>query len=204
MIDELATETDLIQTSLQEYSDLFPKDWKYGQHPLPDPHPWPMRDFYTPTVQSYSSPAQAGVWCSYYATSILVNSTKLKILELTKPSMDIDDQRLQVLSHISVMADNLASSVPFILERVKFPRDSDTKSGKLLTTLNIGKEIRPSLAMLLVWPLTLAAGVSGVDEGQQKWFRSELARIGRIVGYGIIECSETDQWPVNHLKFDRE
>ncbi|KAN0089798.1 hypothetical protein V8E51_018377 [Hyaloscypha variabilis] len=202
--DELAVETDLIHTSLQEYSDLFPENWKQSQYPLPDPHPWPMRDFYTPTVQSYSSPAQAAVWCSYYATNILVNSTKLKILELCEPCKDTDSQRLRVVSNISVMAESLASSVPFTLERVKITRHSEEQSKEPSITLNIGEDIRPCLAMLLVWPLTLAANVSGVDAAQQKWFRSELARLGRIVGYGIIECAETDQWPVNHLNFDRE
>ncbi|KAE9362964.1 hypothetical protein N431DRAFT_550744 [Stipitochalara longipes BDJ] len=204
LIDNLIAETDFIDTSLQEYSSLFPKKWRHSQHPLPDPHPWPMRDFYTPTVRSYSSPAQASSWCSYYAIRILINSTKLKILELSEPCKDAEDQRLQALSCINIMADNLASSIPFILERCKITSGPRTESQKPSIALNIGEDIKPSLAMLLVWPLTLAASVSGVDARQQKWFRSELARVGRIVGYGIIECAETDQWPVNHLNFDRE
>jgi hypothetical protein len=52
--------------------------------------------------------------------------------------------------------------------------------------------------------LTLAASVGGVDAVQQKWFRCELARIGRIVGYGIFESAETDQWSLSNLNFDYE
>ena len=203
MINELIEEADVIDSSLQDYSALLPKILLDGQHPLPEPHPWPMRDFYTPEVRIYSSPGQAAIWCNYFATRILINSTKLKLLELGEPCKSIDKQRVEALYRIQFMANELASSIPFCLERFKITRCSDTESEKPTITLNISEDVTPCMATLLVWPLTLAASVGGVHASQQKWFRSELARIGRIVGYGVIECAETDQWPVNHLNLDR-
>jgi hypothetical protein len=50
--------------------------------------------------------------------------------------------------------------------------------------------------------LTLASSVRGVGAKQRLWFRSELAHLGRIVGYRIIECAETDLWQVKNLKFE--
>jgi hypothetical protein len=70
--------------------------------------------------------------------------------------------------------------------------------------LNTNEDIEPYMAMLVVWPLTLASSVGGVDAGLQKWFRSELARLGRVMGYAITECAEIGQLPVNDLDFDKE
>lgn len=203
IVDELENEAEDIDKALQEWSGHFPRSWSNRQHPLPDPYPWPMRDFYSPVVSSYSSQARAAVWCNYYATRVLINSTRLKILELDQSSGGADKRWLQALSHIKMMADNLASSIPFCLERFKVIAP-DTSLKQPLISLNISEDVKPYLAMLIVWPLTLASSVCGVDQRQQRWFRSELSRLGRIVGYGIIECAETDEWPVNNLNFDSE
>jgi len=58
------------------------------------------------------------------------------------------------------------------------------------------------MAMLAVWPLTLASSVRSVGAKQRLWFRSELAHLGRRVGYGIMECAETDLWQVKNLNFE--
>jgi hypothetical protein len=207
-LDELPTiigdfegEAVSIDNALQEWSSRFPSTWKYGQQQLPDPYPWPMRDFYTPTVCSYSSAAHASVWCNYYSTRILINSARLKILELGQSVESADKTGVQARSNIASMADHLASSIPFCLERFKVTLP-DLSSEQPLITLNNGQDIKPYVAHLVIWPLTLAASVGGVDAVQQKWFRCELARIGRIVGYGIFESAETDQWSVNNLSFD--
>lgn len=48
--------------------------------------------------------------------------------------------------------------------------------------------------MIIVWPLSVVSGLKGVDEEQQPWFRSELARLGRILGDGVIESAESGNW----------
>lgn len=204
IVDELNREASDIDTALQQWSNHFPSSWRHGQRQLPDPYPWPMRDFYSPTVWMYSSPAHAGVWCNFYSARILINSTRLKILELSQLRGNTDKRRMQAISHIKSMADNLASSIPFCLERFKITDAPDSLSETPQIMFNVAEEVKPYVAQLVVWPLTIAASAGGVDAALQKWFRCELARIGRIVGYGIIECAETDQWPMNNLNFDYE
>lgn len=203
MVEDLETEAVSIDSALQEWSCRFPSTWRYGQQRLPDPSPWPMRDLYTPKVWSYSSAAHASVWCNYYSARILINSTRLKISELGQSVEITDKTRVQAYSNIASMADYLASSIPFCLERFKFTvpyLPSETP----LITLNSGHDIKPYVAQLVIWPLTLAASAGGVDAVQQKWFRYELARMGRIVGYGIFEAAETDQWSLDNLNFAYE
>jgi hypothetical protein len=203
IVEYLEKEAVNIDNALQEWSSRFPSTWRYGQQQLPDPYPWPMRDFYTPKVWCYSNPAHASVWCNYYSARILINSTRLKIFELGQLVEIADKNGVEAHSNITSMAENLASSIPFCLERFK-ATVPDLPSEKPLITLNNGQDIKPYVAQLVAWPLTLAAGAGGVDTAQQKWFRCELARVGRIVGYGILESAETDQLPVNNLNFDYE
>jgi hypothetical protein len=207
IVDELDREARDVDTALQEWSEIFPSNWSLGQCQLPDPYPWPMRDFYSPRVWIYSSPAHAGVWCNFYSARILINSTRLKILELSRLNGNADKLEMQALSHIKSMANNLASSIPFCLERFKSTCTVDSMSEMPPITFNVMEEIKPYVAQLVIWPLTIASSVGGVDAATQKWFRCELARIGRIVGYGVMECAETDQWgvmAVNRLDFDYE
>jgi hypothetical protein len=201
---ELDGEAREIDASLQIWSDHLRSTSSYGEHLLPDPYPWPMRDFYTPMVWSYSSHSHAAAWCNYYSTRILINSTRLKILEVGQLRANSENQRCQAQSLIKVMADNLASSLPFCLERFKVINTPNSSSERPLITLNTNEDIKPHMAMLVVWPVTLAAFAGGVDPGQQKWFKSELSRLGRIVGYGIMEFAETSPWSVNELNFEEE
>ena len=203
IVGDLEKEAVSIDNALQEWSSRFPSTWRYGQQQLPDPYPWPIRDFYTPKVWSYSTSAHASVWCNYYSARILINSTRLKILELGQPVELTDNTGVHARLNVASMADHLASSIPFCLERFKVTVP-DLPSEKPLIILNIEQDIKPCVAHLVIWPLTLAASVGGVDAVQQKWFRCELARIGRIVGYGIFESAETDQWSLSNLNFDYE
>ena len=195
--EELNEETRELDEALQDWTAHFPIAWCYQRHTLSDPYRWPMRDFYSPIVYSYSSPAYAAVWNKYHATRMLINSTRLRILDLIRSNtVDLahEKQRLECLFHMKTMANDLASSVPFCLERFKVIDGPKSSSHKTSITLNTNEEIKPYLASLTVWPLTIAASLREVDVKQKPWFRSELARLGRIIGSSVIECAESDQW----------
>jgi hypothetical protein len=91
------------------------------------------------------------------------------------------------------MGDHLAAALPFVLERVKLD-NSGSPSCQASVKMNSGEAVKPHLATLMVWPLTVASSVEGIDEKQQQWFRSELGSIGRIFGDGILECANTQHW----------
>jgi len=196
--EELNKEAQDIDKALQDWRTHFPSTWCYQRHTLSDPYPWPMRDFYSPVVYSYSSPAYAAVWNLYYATRMLINDTRLRILALSHPSPDdlSPEQRLECLSHIEIMANDLASSVPFCLQRFKVTDNCNSSSHQSSITLSADEGIKPYLVSLIVWPLTIASGLGAGDADikQRLWFKSELARLGTIVGVGVLECAETEQW----------
>ena len=194
--EDLNKEARDLDKALQDWTAHFPRTWRYQRHTLSIPHPWPTRDFYSPVVCSYSSPAYAAVWNQYYAARMLVNSTRLKVLKLSRPHFDdfACEQRLECLSHMRVMANDLASSVPFCLEKLKVTEKPNSFSHKTSITLNTTEDIKPYLASLTVWPLTIASSLGDVDVDQRSWFRSELARVGRKIGARVLECAETDRW----------
>lgn len=195
-VEELSKEAGDIDKALQDWTAHIPSSWFYQRHTLSNIHPWPTRDFYSPVVYSYSSPAYAAVWNQYHATRMLINSTRLRILKVGRldPDSFACEQRLECLSNIKTMANDLASSVPFCLQRFKITHSPNSSCQQNVITVNTNEDIEPYVADLTIWPLTIASSLGDVDVKQTLWFRSELARLGRVVGVRVLECAETDQW----------
>lgn len=128
---------------------------------------------------------------------MLINSTRLKVLELCRANQlvnfDYEQQRLGCSTRLKDMVDSLASTVPFCLERFK-AHSFNTPDCQTSITLNTNEEIKPNLASLTVWPLVVASSVNGIDVKQQQWFRAELGRLRRILGDGFLERAESRQW----------
>jgi hypothetical protein len=198
--EELNNEARELDKALQDWAAQFPSTWSYQRHILTEPDPWPRRHFYSSIVYSYSRPGYAAVWSQYFAARMLINSTRLRVLELSRPNPLIDliyeQQRLECITQFKAMADSLASTIPSCLERFKVADNPNSPIRQTSITLNTNEEITPYLAGLAVWPLTIASSLEGIDVRQQLWFRSELARLGRIIGDGVIERAEIDQWAI--------
>jgi hypothetical protein len=163
-----------------------------GRHILPIRDQYPKEHFYSSTVYSYPKPENAGAWAHFFAVRMLINSTRLRVLEQSRSyvsagSVTQETQRLECLSRLNAMAERIAASTPFSLERFKI----DNCGAIILNEVDC---IKPYLANLIAWPLIVASSLEGIVTEEKRWFRSELARLGRILGDGILECAETDQW----------
>ena len=196
--EELSNEARELDKALQDWAAQFPSTWSYQRHILTEPDSWPTRHFYSSVVYSYSRFGYAAVWSLYFAARMLINSTRLRVLELSRPNPLVDftyeRQRLECITQLKAMADSLASTIPFCLERFKVVDNPNSSIRQTSITLNTNKEIKPYLASFAIWPLTIASSLERIDVTQQLWFRSELARLGRITGAGVLECVETDRW----------
>ncbi|KAF4634198.1 hypothetical protein G7Y89_g3903 [Cudoniella acicularis] len=190
-----------IDKDLQQWKTAFPQSWRYHKHMLPDPHPWPMRDFYSPTVYSYSCPAYAMVLNQYFAMRMLVNNTRLRILKLLKhhhdelhSASDFDVEFAECLADIKKMGNDLACSVPYCLQRFKVTKAKAFSAGgeEKVVVLTLDEDIKPYVASMVIWPLGIASSVGFLDEGMKVWLRSELARLGRMVGAGVLEGAEKE------------
>ncbi|MCJ1291890.1 hypothetical protein MMC34_003438 [Xylographa carneopallida] len=194
--EEFNEEAEAIDKALRDWIAQFPGTWSYSRHTLSKPRPGPIKDFYSPIVYKYSSPAYAAVWNQYHAMRMLLNSTRWRVLQF-EPQISTEiahDRSLECLFHIKTMANDLASSVPYCLERFKVTEDPYAPSRCKIVTPNTNEDIKPYLAGLLIWPLTIASTVKDVEVQQKLWFKSELARLGRMIGVGVFECAETDHW----------
>lgn len=198
--EELNIEAQELDNALQDWATQLPATRSYQRHILTESGPWPKRHFYSPVVYSYSRPGNATVWSQYFAARMLINSARLRFLESSPrdPSADCtdDQQRLHCVTQLNAMADSVASTVPFCLERFKVVDSPKSPTGQTSITINTNEEIKPYLVNLVAWPLTIASSLEWVDIRQQLWFRSELARLGRVIGDGVLECADTDHWDI--------
>lgn len=180
-----------LDEALHKWTRHIPEMCTYQPHVVTSPTGWPRKHFYSSIVYSYPTPAYASAWAQYFVVRMIINSTRYKVLELGRSSPLIgptyEKDRQECITALKVMADNLASSIPFSVERFEIDKSSTNQSS---ITINTDDDIKPYLARLVVWPLLIACGVEGIDIKQKMWFTSELAAFGRITGDGIFECAE--------------
>ena len=195
---QLNLEARQLDNALQDWVAHVPSIHVHHQHVLTkaDLCPYSSKDIFSQVLYSYSKPDYAAIWVDLFATRLLINNTRLQILEGDQIAASVDstheEERLDCISTIKIMADSLASSIPFCLGRfeAKCPESSNEK---VSVTISTNEEIKPYLVNWIGWPLTIASSLNSIDIEQQLWFRSELARLGRKIGDGVLACAETQQ-----------
>ncbi|KAI9714574.1 MAG: hypothetical protein M1812_006379 [Candelaria pacifica] len=194
---ELDAELRELDEALEDWVARFPGTWAYRRHAL-TAGPWPRKHFYSSVAFSYSTLGYGAAWSRYFAMRMLINSTRWRVLRFSRPELLAislcEQQQLECVTQLSTMADNLASTIPFCLDRFKVPGSTGSSSRQSQITLNTKEDVKPHLATLVVWPLTIASSLEGIHVGLQLWFRSELATLGRIVGARVLECAATADW----------
>ncbi|KAE9364868.1 hypothetical protein N431DRAFT_389228 [Stipitochalara longipes BDJ] len=195
-IDELDAQAQQLDQELQNWTARIPKKCSYERHMVLGEGLWPRTHFYSPTVYTFSKPGYATVWLQFFSTKMLIISTRLRILTLSHTGSLEDPYKKQTRDCHAVLetaANDLASIVPFVLGKVKIEYSATApKQPKVL--VNEGADINPCQAIMVIWPLSISAGLRGVHKQQQPWFRSELAGLGKLLGDGIIESAESKNW----------
>lgn len=189
---KLIDEARDLDQALQDWAARFPSTWSYQRHVASDVHRLPTRGFYSSTVYSFSTPGYASAWLQYFATRMLIISTRFRLLALVQDEIARKQQQNECASQIKVIADDLASSLPFCLERFRVTDQFSPSPGQNSIIVNTNDEIRPNVARLVGWPLTVASNVDCLDVKQKSWFQAELASAGRVVGAGVFQLLRTD------------
>ncbi|KAF4622785.1 hypothetical protein G7Y89_g14240 [Cudoniella acicularis] len=179
-----------IDKGLQDLADQLPKSCSYQQHIISTSNSFPQRYFLSPIVYSYQKTGYAALWAQHFATRMLINRLRLRILDLSGDSTHIQ-QRAECYTAIESMGDGLASTIPFCLERFSFDRDKPDS-----IVLNTSTDITPYLLNSVVWPLTIASGLEGINDRQLSWFRDELAAIGEQIGDRVVERAGASGWTI--------
>lgn len=188
--EKLCCEALALDVALQDWTRNIPAVCMPQRHTINDIRAVPTSHFYSNIINKYPKPAYASTWGHFFSIGIIVNSTRFKLLELRLNQGWTDHnyewQRQHCIGRIGYMANNLASSVPFCLERV---RVDDGQTDKPQITSRSDNDIKPYMARLMLWPLLVTLKARGMDSKQQAWFRSELQSLGDLTGDGVFACS---------------
>jgi hypothetical protein len=163
------------------------------KHHLSKPSRWPLRHFYSLTVNTYTSIGHSAVWVGYFATRMLLSSVKLRLLERCADSSAYMKQRIECTEILNEMGNDMASSIPFCLERISLV-GRDPVIIIPSTSSERNEQIKPYLASAVIWPLALGSSIDCINTRHKQWFKSELATIGTIIGDGLLEHAGSDKW----------
>ena len=196
----LNAEAKVLSLALQDWATRAPSTWMPRRHFVPAEYSVPRKHFFSAVVFSYPSIAYAAIWLNYFVTDMLFHRAWLKVLELVRPSSDElagDQQRQEehCCSRLTAMADALASSLPFAMDRFTVRDSSRSSDGEAVFLRPEDEDLKPYLGNLTAWPLSLASCIGGLDTERRNWFRSELMYVGRVVGAGVLEVASAQYWP---------
>ena len=196
-VERMNIEARELDDELRNWAAKVPSPRFFVKHVLTEPNTRPREHFYSSQVYSFAGLGSAADWNEYFTTKLLINSTRLKILDASHlhPPCWVTHrmQRVKCINQMKSAADSLAATIPFCVGRFK-AQDPDSAEQPSSLEFSTNEQIKPHLANLVVWPLTVASSVGGIDPKQRQWFRSELASIGKITGNGVLESAETASW----------
>lgn len=200
-VEELKEEALELDKALQDWTNLFPSTWSFQSYLPKEPGVRTRVRCYPSTVYNDSRYGYGVLWCEYFAARLVVNHTILSLLRLSHSGSTVDVeydlQSLNCAVRLRDMANGLSSSIPFCLERFKVTNGPDPGVGLTSSTPSTNEEIKPYLVNLVIWPLAVATSVDGLDVRQRLWFKTELARLGEIIGHNTLGAVEATGWAAN-------
>jgi len=163
-IDDLNKQAEKLDQALQDWILQIPSKQSYKVHSVQDEDPRSRTHFYSPIVCSFSKPEYAAAWLQYFSTRMLIISTRLRIFSSQQNHLNdtYKKQKQDCNAILKIMAESLASTVPFVLGRFNI---EDPSQAPILVSEK--EEIKPCHAMMVIWPLSVASGLKGMDKKQQ-------------------------------------
>ncbi|KAF2731688.1 hypothetical protein EJ04DRAFT_471379 [Polyplosphaeria fusca] len=191
---QLNDEARDIDAGFQKWNATFPETWHPRKHLLPKDNDWPKEHFYSDHIYTFPTAAESAVWNRYYSTRMLLQSTRLNILQILSElsPIFIDNERLECLLCVKAMGDEIALTLPFALDRITVAHDEE--SGEDNVALRSGKDMESYRASLCMFPVTIASCNGFIDVEQRVWFGTLLSEMGRVMGFPIFEYAVVDGW----------
>jgi hypothetical protein len=192
LIEKLRHQARELDNQCSRWAEVLPNQWSYESYRLPSSRT--NSEFGTVFAHVCSRHTYAAVWVQLFAVRLLLNNVCLYLLKRTCTPLDSRNAechrcrekcqiQLQTLTH------DLMCIVPSSLGRVK------KMSIKAIDEITlVSGDIPPSLALPVVWPLSIVSRLNGIESGQQVWLRALLANLGRVLGDGALECAGSDLW----------
>lgn len=193
---KLNMEAKDIDEALQDWAALYSQHWSFQEDSSLSSHPWSTQDYCLQRSSDNLNPVCVAVWTQYCASRMLINSTRNKILNLKHPKLgdSAQEQCLECLSNIRIMANDLTYSLPSYFQRLKQLGHLEMFSDQDVININQYEDIKPYTVHTIIWPLTIASTIKDVDPTERSWFRAVLKQLGKVCGYGVLQYGDADQW----------
>lgn len=144
-----------------------------------------------PKLRIYHTPAHAIFWAHIFATRLVMIFTNMNIL-LYWPERTREREVSATL--LRQTANYLAALIPQAIGLVE-------QKGSQIKILDVA-DLKPWQASSVVWPLSMAASIRGYDENLLECFKSQLAKIGEIVGDGVLQSVSAETWSLLLIEHD--
>lgn len=176
-----------IDTALLRWMNLFSANEDRIKHKLTDNCVWSRNSFYHSCVYIYQGQSQAATLIQCYGYRMLINHLLISMFGfMGSYSKHLNDGKLsQCRNNMSQLAYDMASSVPFCLARFTVSNDLGSSDNDIIITNH--QDAEPHVAEQIATPVAIAATTKYIDAAYTSWFSSQLANIGRLTGYGLIE-----------------
>lgn len=171
-----------IAVDLIDLRQELPESFSYCEHEIAESdHLW----FPNPKLRIYRTPAHAIFWAHILATRLVMVFTNMSMLLYWPESRREREVNTTLLRQL---ASYLAAVIPQAIGLVE-------QNGSQIKIHDLA-DLKPWQASSVVWPLSMAASIRGYDEKLLEAFRSQLTKIGEIVGDGVLQSVSTEAWPL--------
>ncbi|KAL8832139.1 MAG: hypothetical protein Q9170_004998 [Blastenia crenularia] len=144
-VETLRRQACEIDEALHDWKSRLPDSLSYQLYTLEDQDSLPSKFCYSPTVYTFSDPSSALVWSHYFATRMLFSSTRLRIVEINRPSNSVDmnceRERLEYIAELQITADSLASTISSSLDRLSVEGEANREGQPISIILKADADV---------------------------------------------------------------
>lgn len=192
---QIAIEAQELDSALEAWSMNVPDEWMFVvKRPPTFQSVFPAEYSYQCPIHIYASHGHAAIWNRYRAVRLVVNSIHRRALTcLLQCPMQLPftlAQQALCQDQIESLAIDLCGGVHFF-----FDSSSNSAGHKAHIRSNTieydfdqnRNHVRPRMATLLAWPLTVAVSTEGVPNAQRQWLLARMRMVAEPIGDAVLE-----------------
>lgn len=191
--EAIAVEARELDDVLASWSRAVPEEWSWTIERFPTTFGLGESDLvYDGAQHVYTSHAHATIWDRCRAARLIVNSIRIRALQLcldfrfpapSQGSCLITQGKIDSSQkNIDELTNDICGSVPFFFHGTR----STTKTAMSIDHV-VECRVKPKMAGLLAWPLTVAISTDRVLDPQRQWLKARLKEVAISYGDSILE-----------------
>lgn len=191
-LEALTIEAQDLDKALETWPDDLPEEWRVSTESTVELDGTFPGFLFDGTVHSYSSLGHATVWMRYRATSLIISSILIRLLNLHSTLPSSSPSEIPITPEIPICLENSASLATDICRSVPFffntPTSHSSRSESGSPSSNAEPTIEPRIATVLAWPLAVAVSTQTVPIAQKQWLRERLKTVAISQGDATLSA----------------